>query len=358
MDARRQLCLRVSGWNFQIGELESKIQELEAKGEHEKAAGWAVFHGDVSRAVTALAKSRKERLRLMSTAVAGYLAYRFSDENSPWREQCRVLATELENPYLRAIFAYIADGSWLDVLDEGSLPLVERLGIAFRFLPDDELTAFLSRLTQKAIARGDLDGIILTGLTPRAVDLIQSYVDKTSDVQTASLIVSFGTPRFFKDKRTRHWVEEYRRLLNSWRMFSHRAKFDVSRTQLSMTLDNVITAKQVPKQIYLRCSHCKSVITGKSDLQEPRKLQEDTLSRCENCNNPLPHCAVCLLPMGGPLPNFRIGSNSDSRAQYFERWPTFCLSCNHGFHAGHAKEWFQKYDICPVPDCTCLCNNV
>lgn len=360
-DAHRQLCLRVSGWNFETSELEAKIKELEANGEHEKAAGWAVFHGDVSRAVTALARSRKERLRLMSTAVAGYLAYRDSDVNSPWREQCRVLATELENPYLRAIFAYIADSSWLDVLDEGSLPLVERLGIAFRFLPDDELTAFLSRLTEKAIARGDLDGLILTGVTPQAVDLIQSYVDKTSDVQTASLIVSFGTPRYFKDKRTRHWIEEYRRLLNSWRMFSNRAKFDVARTQLSQTLGNVITAKEVPKQIYLRCNHCKNVITAPSDehAAESHKPQTDALSRCEHCNNPLPRCAVCLLPMGGPLPNFRLGTDgTDDRARYFERWPTFCLSCNHGFHAGHAKEWFMKYDICPVPDCTCLCNNI
>ena len=104
--------------------------------------------------------------------------------------------------------AFIADGSWLDVLDEGSLPLIERLGIALRFLADDELTTYLKRLTDRAVAHGDLEGILLTGITPQLVPLLQSYIDKTCDVQTASLVVSFGSPRYFDDKRIKGWVEE------------------------------------------------------------------------------------------------------------------------------------------------------
>lgn len=272
-DAHRQLCLRVAGWNFELPELEGKLRKLEKDGEHEKAAGWAVFHGDVERAVQALASSRKERLRLMSTAVAGYLAYKNNVLNSPWKEQCRKLASELDNPYLRAIFAFISDGSWLDVLDEGSLPLSERLGIALRFLKDNDVGIYLNRLTEKAIAHGDLEGISLTGLTPRAVDLLQSYVDKTCDVQTAALLMAYGSPRYFKDKRIKHWTNEYRRLLNCWRFFSLRAKFDVTRTMLSRTSSGLITAKPIPKQIYLRCNHCKKVIGN------PPRSSEDTNSR-------------------------------------------------------------------------------
>jgi hypothetical protein len=33
----------------------------------------------------------------------------------------------------------------------------------------------------------------------------------------------------------------------------------------------------------------------------------------------------------------------------------FCLSCNHGMHAGHAKDWFSRHKVCPVPDCECSC---
>jgi hypothetical protein len=33
----------------------------------------------------------------------------------------------------------------------------------------------------------------------------------------------------------------------------------------------------------------------------------------------------------------------------------FCLNCNHGMHAGHAKDWFSRHKVCPVPDCECNC---
>lgn len=33
---------------------------------------------------------------------------------------------------------------------------------------------------------GNLEGILLTGLTKDGVDLVESYVDRTGDVQTAS----------------------------------------------------------------------------------------------------------------------------------------------------------------------------
>ena len=36
----------------------------------------AALHGNVEKAIEILASSKKERLRLMSTAVAGYLAYK------------------------------------------------------------------------------------------------------------------------------------------------------------------------------------------------------------------------------------------------------------------------------------------
>ena len=40
---------------------------------------------------------------------------------------------------MRAIFAYLASGDWSDVLDEHDLPLKDKVGIALRFLSDDEV---------------------------------------------------------------------------------------------------------------------------------------------------------------------------------------------------------------------------
>lgn len=332
--AYRIIGLRMTGWDFGLKQLESRIADLESKGDHEKAAAWAVFHGDVPRAVQSLAASRKTNLRLMSSAVAGYLVYKDVSNTNPWREQCRRLASEMSNPYLRAIFAYISDGSWFDLLDDGSLPLTERLGVALRFLKRKELSQYLGRLTERAIVAGDLEGILLTGLTPRFVELLQSYLDRTGDIQTVSLLASFGWPRFIADSRVGSWLEEYRSLLDSWLLFEQRAKFDVGRNKLA-------GAAPVQRQLFLRCFHCKEPIGGQRRLKS--KIADR--SRCPSCNAPLPSCAVCLLPIG---PSLEDRSHAD-------RWPTFCLSCNHVYHSVHARKWFASYDICPVPSCSCLC---
>ncbi len=138
-EAQRRLCLISAGWTFGLNELDEKLKQIQDLGQYEKAAGWAVFHGDIPKAVDILANSNNERLKLMSAAVAGYLAYKDSPGNSPWKERCRAMANDLDDPYLRAVFAFIADNDWWDVLDESSLPLRERLGIALRFLPDKDV---------------------------------------------------------------------------------------------------------------------------------------------------------------------------------------------------------------------------
>lgn len=351
----RQLCLRLTGWNFGLSELESRLIQLESKGEFEKAAGWAVFHNNIERAVESLAKSRKKHLRLMSTAVAGYLVYKDVPTNNVWREQCRKLASELSAPYLRAIFAFIADGSWLDVIDDGALPLAERLGIALRFLPQKEVGKYLSLITSRTIANGDLEGIILTGFTPKILDLLQTYLDRTGDIQTVCLLVSFGWPRFLEDSRLPNWFAEYRQLLNSWKYFSQRARLDIARNKLLASRYNT-KAPPITAQAFLRCSHCKEIITRNAglstksgDTSGKRKVAVNSSkhiwNKCPSCGHALPACGVCTIALGPCLDD---ETESD-------RWPMFCLRCNHGYHSVHARQWFDRYDVCPVPSCGCLC---
>lgn len=45
---------------------------------------------------------------------------------------------------------------------------------------------YIDKLTQDMKDVGNLEGIVLTGLTKDGVDLMESYVDRTGDVQTAS----------------------------------------------------------------------------------------------------------------------------------------------------------------------------
>ena len=68
---------------------------------------------------------------------------------------------------------------------------------------------------------GDLEGLLLTGFTfPYASDLLQNYINKTSDIQTVSLLFSHCPLKCFKDSNSRdagllaaerrnEWVELY-----------------------------------------------------------------------------------------------------------------------------------------------------
>lgn len=57
------------------------------------------------------------------------------------------------------------------------------------------------------------------------------------------------------------------------------------------------------------------------------------------------------------LPENSKQSPHATNESQFKEWFSFCLSCNHCMHAGHAEEWFSKHYVCPVPDCECKCNN-
>lgn len=359
----------------------------------------------------------------MATAVAGYFAEKRLATNrgglaasataDSWKMFASELATELHDPHMRAIFAYVSTGDWIEVLDEIGLPLRERIGIALRWLPDSELSNFVETATRAAVLAGDLEGIVLTGLAPRAVDLLQVYINRTGDVQTAALAASFAMPRYFTDHRVAYWVDSYRQLLNSWRTFHARARFDVARGRNSRGRNGAMLLDAPRRQVYVRCANCDRSIAhvsrqhhpaaagptgpGKKDTSKPMTLREKQssaalsgsgggggggggapvtkLTVCPHCKKSLPRCAVCLLTLGTAVGSSRrrggLGCNlgtigggggivlaasepADVEEDY-DRWFNFCLACNHGMHAGHAKEWFDRHRICPVPDCTCAC---
>lgn len=418
--AQRKLCLILSGWDLFPSDYEEKYQNIIKLGSYEKAAAWAVFFGDIPKAVEILASAKKERLRLIATAIAGYMAFKDQPGNNSWREQCRRMSSELDDPYLRVIFAFIADNDWWDILYEPAISLRERLGVALRFLNDRDLSKFLERTSATVIENGELEGLILTGITPSGIDLLQSYVNKTSDVQSAALISLFGSPRYFRDKRVDEWVQTYRVMLNSWKLFSMRAKFDCLRSKLSRTSRGFITANVKPRQMYMQCINCKKNINqssttagstpastgdnasrppnafpktkkyGMTNTPSPLTKQRKNNS-CPHCGTPFPRCVICLLPLATTGLPFVINgveptsADSDSkdtssmtqrvrdsseetdiralddkeyqrRKQKINEWFSFCLSCNHGMHAGHAEEWFERHNVCPAPGCSCQCN--
>ena len=199
-------------------------------------------------------------------------------------------------------------------------------------------------------------------------------------------------------------------MLNSWELFTMRSKFDILRTKLSTTSSGEIKTKVKPRQLYIQCINCKKNInnpvmrkngyTSKgliaaskrkiNTLIDPHGSQKE-LHRyaCPHCGTLFPRCAICLMPLGtSNLPfiingierqrdigydteqnlsvsdqNNVMNSSIETNAELINKkkmrlneWFSFCLTCNHGMHAGHAEEWFARHNICPTAGCNCQCN--
>ncbi|OAD70468.1 hypothetical protein PHYBLDRAFT_182399 [Phycomyces blakesleeanus NRRL 1555(-)] len=378
--AQRRLALKVCGFGFNPAELESQLVRLESRGEYDKAAGWALFHGIPERAIRALRSERglerdetDQQRKLISAVLAGYQP-NASNINPTWRELCESLSRDmLDRPYLRAIFAYIASNDWFKVLDDPGLPLRERMAIALRVLNDDQMTLYLNRSVEQLVQDGDVEGVVVTGLTSRGVDLLEQALDHYGDVQTASLVMSFVVPRRFKDKRVEDWVESYRTLLDRWQLWHPRARFDIERGKY------MNSSEIAPPQIYVRCTFCAqslghslliqnvrnregkrmNVQTNVSPASGGRISGKQKSTVCPSCRKLLPRCALCLLHMGTPIDSLRqaIAANDVHKVDPagFDLWFTWCQTCRHGGHAVHMEDWFQKHSTCPVSNCICQC---
>ncbi|OWK06630.1 MIOS, partial [Cervus elaphus hippelaphus] len=231
LNEERILALQLCGWikkgtDVDVGPfLNSLVQE----GEWERAAAVALFNLDIRRAIQILnegASSGKGDLNLnvVAMALSGYT----DEKNSLWREMCSTLRLQLNNPYLCVMFAFLTSeaGSYDGVL----------------------LNRYIEKLTNEMKEAGNLEGILLTGLTKDGVDLMESYVDRTGDVQTASYCMLQGSPLdVLKDERVQYWIENYRNLLDAWRFWHKRAEFDIHRSKLDPS------SKPLAQKLFLLC---------------------------------------------------------------------------------------------------------
>ena len=192
------------------------------------------------------------------------------------REHCERLIVRLHDPYFRIMLTHLALGDWSEVLEEEVIPFQERLAIAFQFLEDKGLSSYLRRTTERACLRGDIDAIIITGLTPSGLDILQSYVDCTGDVQTAAIMSSYVCPQKFKDRRAERWLETYRDLLDGFKLHHHRVGFDIERGQLlseAIQSNDMVAEEWVPRQILIRCHYCNKPVNDPGILSKAHQTK-------------------------------------------------------------------------------------
>ena len=185
-------------------------------------------------------------------------------KNADLRETCERLVIRLHDPYLRALLTHLTAGDdWTEVLQEESLPARERLAIALQFLSDKELSSYVRRTAERCVADGDIEGLLFTGLTPVGMDLLQTYLDTSGDVQSVALLAALNPARAH-DARTERWLDAYRDLLDQWRLFHYRCQLDIDRGRIlseAMEHGEVAPYKWTPPQISLRCNYCNKPLT-------------------------------------------------------------------------------------------------
>lgn len=367
----RSMALALCGWipDTNTAEFTAFLDDLTDNGEGEKAAAIAVFYLNMKKALGILSaaascvKNGNPSLNAVAMALAGYN----ENSNTLWRRTCGTQRFQLANPYLRAIFAFLACDSdhYADVLEETEMAVQDRVAFALTYLPDAKLKEYIEKLTQELVQSGDLDGMLLTGLSSEGIDLLEKYIDNTSDVQTAAVTAVFsGTAQGSKDDRVQTWIYNYRMLLDQWALWHQRARFDNVTQQCEPGVP-------IPPQVYISCNFCgKSVNSGRGFRMPERSMfnpfartpqqQRIKISCCPSCRKSLPRCAVCLGTLGTASSSASPGEHpspkhGQSKLSPHQDWFSWCQTCRHGGHAGHITEWFREHGDCPVTGCTCRC---
>lgn len=368
----RQMCLAICGWGKSEEELERDLVALEAKGQYTTAAAWALFEKNQKRAVESLRRGGKNLL-FIGLALSLQVGGAPPPEKEEWDYNMSDLSNMADDPYLRAIYTFISTGDWRAIANEPSLPMRDRIGVALHNLDDTELPNWLNRQTAEAVRTGDIEGLVLTGITDRAVSLLSAYIEKFGDYQTATLIIHFGAPLYVDDFRLWQWRADYQDLHNKNRLFVDRCRFDVQSTKKSRDRDGITVIKPRPRQVTLRCMHCDTAFTNDLDntssgASTPKVSSTSSSSdrnplyssgahagiSCPKCGRHLPRCGICLLTLGTPRSDKdRVAAEPYLRLANFM---SFCMKCDHAFHADHARGWFKVHNECPIPECHCACN--
>ena len=78
-------------------------------------------------------------------------------------------------------------------------------------------------IENECIKNADLHGILLTGLSSKCVDMFQSFIDKTDDIQTVCLaIIHSPYNETVQSKQVQYWINSYRDLLNKFKFWEKR----------------------------------------------------------------------------------------------------------------------------------------
>jgi hypothetical protein len=367
--AHRQLCLAICGWTFSKDRLRQYCKRLMEKGEHYKAVVIAVMRGFKDLAQELLRSSIQQK-DLQNIGLGAVIAC--ETVNAEQRDLCSWMADETDDPYLKALLSYFIEGDWKIVADMQQLALSDRVGVALKYLDDRRLGEFIKIHTAEAILIGNIEGLVLTGLTDKAMDLFSHYIKKFNDVQTAVLVTSFTNPLYLDDPRFNLWKETYDMQLQTWKAFHERSRYEEAHRKKSKARDGRQFGQVEERPRTLRCPHClNNLATRTQKNSDDGSILVTPVSKkkfsnlpsakagqlCPHCGRSTPICGICGMQLGGP--DARKLNTAAARKLAEEdtiaKQVLHCMTCDHAFHGNHARDWFARHKMCPVPDCRCMC---
>ncbi|KAJ2805688.1 hypothetical protein H4R20_001986 [Coemansia guatemalensis] len=279
LDGQRQLALSFCGWDLDGHIREKHIHALEAAGEFSAAAGASFIYGDHQRCLQSLENSMAQDQKLLSFMLKAQLdennrltPSRVTQPPSPPDEMFKC-------PHLQMIFMYLATGDWRQVIrNMDGLPMNYRVAVALRYLEDSSLMRYLLWAGRLAVRRGDLDGLLITGICGSGRLIMQTYVDNTADVQTAALASIFDPCSDAAAGETAEkWIYAYRHMLNKWRMFTTRCLFDIAHGNYRQA-KGLLRVSEVGEKIAIppadiRCTFCHQSVDHDPNRRKGRRMR-------------------------------------------------------------------------------------
>ena len=143
------------------------------------------------------------------------------------------------------------------------ISITDRLPFLIRFAPE-QLLACVEECVKEAIDKGYLEFIMMLEDESEIVDLVQAYLDRSHDIQTAAIVglkllsVKLVTTEINVNKISQ-WYKNYQRFLNKNQLFTERTNTDEKKIEIFKNCLNISKEEQTKAtELYFYCWNCKN----------------------------------------------------------------------------------------------------
>ena len=174
---------------------------------------------------------------------------------------CFQLSFTASSIYVSAILAFFGGPTEiLKLLDK--IPFPDNLAYACIYLSDAQLKLYIKKLMEQYRINGDLNGIVLSGFNATGIEIMEAYLNKSSDIQTVGLLSVYARMVATNESsKLTEWINLYKTKLNNLELWIYRTRLEIEESRLfRSSKDNLRTSK---------CFYCSNLLTYQSENLDP-----------------------------------------------------------------------------------------